>query len=405
MFDVTMGAYHGAEVCELVGLYVLQKMRTKFPQIDFGLYRDDGLGAHRRMSGPALERLKKDIIQFFKSLKLDITIETNLRHVDFLDVTFNLAEETFEPYRKPNSTTLFVNAKSNHPPTVLKQLPKGVESRLNTISCNKEKFDAAKHTSEKALEDSGYGKCQLQYKEKQDDEEAEDENAQQQAEKKRRKRKIIWYNPPFNKALKTDIGAQFLKLIDTHFKKRHPLHKLFNRNTVKIGYSCTMNMRAVIQNHNNKIINQRVEEAEDECNCQKRACPLNGKCQSTKCVVYRGEVIGQDGKVNKYIGCTEGDFKTRAQGHIQSFTTASKKTATELAKFVWDNGLQPEPVVKYDIMKKCVPYAPGKKMCDLCGSEKLEISKVYHDKCYINKRNEIAQMCLHRKKHMLAAVK
>ena len=63
-------------------------------------YRDDGLEAHRRMSGPALERLKKEIIHFFKSLKLDITIETNLRHVDFLDVTFNLTEETFEPYHE-----------------------------------------------------------------------------------------------------------------------------------------------------------------------------------------------------------------------------------------------------------------------------------------------------------------
>ena len=112
----------------------------------------------------------------------------------------------------------------------------------------------------------------------------------------------------------------------------------------------------------------------------------------------------QDGSTKKYIGCTEGDFKTRAQGHIQSFTTASKKNATELAKFVWENNLQPEPTIKYDIIKNIVPYEPGKRMCDLCNSEKLEISKVFNDRQYINKRDEIAQKCLHRKKHMLSAV-
>ena len=290
---------------------------------------------------------------------------------------------------------------------MIQQLPKSVESRLNGISCNKAKFDAAKPTYEKALKDSGYGNIKLEFKESSEGEESSESTQNRQAEKetrKRRKRKIIWYNPPFNKSLKGDLGAQFLKLIDKHFKKRHPLHKLFNRNTVKIGYSCTMNMRAIIQNHNNKILKQKQPEVQDKCNCRKRACPLDGKCQSTECVIYKAEVKGQDGNVKCYIGCTEGDFKTRAQGHIQSFTTESKRNATELAKFVWDNNLQPEPDVKYSIIKKANPYQPGKKSCDLCNSEKLEIAKVFNDSSYLNRRNEIAQQCPHRKKHMLSAV-
>ena len=351
-----------------------------------------------------MERLKKEIIQFFKSIKLEITIDTNLRHVDFLDVTFDLVEETFEPSTKSNSTTLFVNARSNHPPTVIKQLPKGIEKRLNTISCSKEKFEAAKQISEKALEESGYGKIKLEYAEKDIGEAAQEEIARQQAAKKKRKRKIIWFNPPFNKSLNMDLGAQFLKLIKVHFKKNHKLRKIFNRNTVKIGYSCTANMGAIIQSHNSKILNHREEEAVDKCNCTKRSCPLNGKCLSTKCVVYRAEVTVPDGSTKKYIGCTEGDFKTRAQGHVQSFTTASKKNATELAKFVWENNIQPEPAIKYDILKSTVPYKPGNRMCQLCNSEKLELSKVFNDSQYINKRDEIAQRCPHRKKHMLSAV-
>ena len=49
LFDVTMGAPDGAEICELVGLFLLDKVRTDFPDLSFGLYRDDGLAVHRRI--------------------------------------------------------------------------------------------------------------------------------------------------------------------------------------------------------------------------------------------------------------------------------------------------------------------------------------------------------------------
>ena len=43
-FDVTMGAWDGAEIAELVGLYLLHQMSTNvFKANEFGLYRDDGL--------------------------------------------------------------------------------------------------------------------------------------------------------------------------------------------------------------------------------------------------------------------------------------------------------------------------------------------------------------------------
>ena len=42
MFDVTMGSYDGAETCELIGLYMLSLIGSKFRN-QVGLYRDDGL--------------------------------------------------------------------------------------------------------------------------------------------------------------------------------------------------------------------------------------------------------------------------------------------------------------------------------------------------------------------------
>ena len=41
-FDVTMGSYDGAELCELVGLYLLDLLAKEFDKKYFG--RDDGLG-------------------------------------------------------------------------------------------------------------------------------------------------------------------------------------------------------------------------------------------------------------------------------------------------------------------------------------------------------------------------
>ena len=65
-----------------------------------------------------------------------ITIETNKKIVDYLDVTPNLATGTFQPYRKPNSTPLYVDVRSCHPPQVLRQIPIGINKRLQRISCN-----------------------------------------------------------------------------------------------------------------------------------------------------------------------------------------------------------------------------------------------------------------------------
>ena len=55
-FDVTMGAWDGAECCELVGLYMLD--RLKILGLNIGLYRDDGLGVCNS-TNRQLENIKK----------------------------------------------------------------------------------------------------------------------------------------------------------------------------------------------------------------------------------------------------------------------------------------------------------------------------------------------------------
>ena len=81
-----MGCLDRAKVCELTGTYLLHQLIDIIPKEDLGLYRDDGLGTVNNLSGPEKERIKKQIVRIFKINGLNITIKTNLKTADFLDV-------------------------------------------------------------------------------------------------------------------------------------------------------------------------------------------------------------------------------------------------------------------------------------------------------------------------------
>ena len=155
-FDVPMGCYDGAEVYEIVGCFMLNELSSFIKKDLAGLYRDDGLGILKNLSGPDIERKRKEIIKVFKNCGLNITIKTNLTSVDFLDVRFNLKDNTYEPYRKPSSDTVYINKQSNHPPNIIRDIPKAISKRLSDISCNKSMFDKTVHVYEKALKNSGF---------------------------------------------------------------------------------------------------------------------------------------------------------------------------------------------------------------------------------------------------------
>ena len=78
-FDVPMGCFDGAEICELVGSFILNQLRSVLDKNDIGLYWDDGLGIFCGISKPMIERKKKLIVQTFKQRGLAITIECNLK--------------------------------------------------------------------------------------------------------------------------------------------------------------------------------------------------------------------------------------------------------------------------------------------------------------------------------------
>ena len=85
---------------------------------------DDGLMIQEYINGQQIDQLRKKIIKIFKETGFKTDIETNLKIVNFLDMTFNLINDSYKPYKKPNETLLYINKNSNHPPQIIKKVPK-----------------------------------------------------------------------------------------------------------------------------------------------------------------------------------------------------------------------------------------------------------------------------------------
>ena len=65
MFDVAMGSYDGAEICELVGLFILHRLNAAYSNGNIGLYRDDGLAVFKSTNARALDKNKKRFFKMF----------------------------------------------------------------------------------------------------------------------------------------------------------------------------------------------------------------------------------------------------------------------------------------------------------------------------------------------------
>ena len=73
-------------------------------------------------------------VKYFKAV--EVIIEKNLQTTDFLDVTFNLKNGKYYPFRKPNNDPLYINAFSNHPKNIIKEIRNMIGERISEISCD-----------------------------------------------------------------------------------------------------------------------------------------------------------------------------------------------------------------------------------------------------------------------------
>ena len=202
-FDVPMGAYDSAEVCDLVGLYLLTLIRH-LPVVS-GIYRDDAL-CLSNLSPSDTDDIKKQIQRIYSEQGLKIKINANKKVTNFLDLTLDLQTGQYKTFRKENNTPIYVHAQSNHPPSVKQNIPLAVNRRLNILSSDEQMFNQVVAPYQVALDNAGYSH-KLKY-EKLDIHKMNKKT--QKKNKKQRKRRIFWFNPPYDMAVKTKIGKKFL---------------------------------------------------------------------------------------------------------------------------------------------------------------------------------------------------
>ena len=130
------------------------------------------------------------------------------------------------------------------------------------------------------------------------------------------------------------MAQRFLRLLNKHIPKTSRLHIIFNRNSVKVCYSCMPNVKSIISNHNRRVLKSNTTSFNQKtCNCHvKNECPLLGKCL-TKSLVYNAEITTTDTHESKnYVGVTAGPFKERFNNHKKSLNPMYENK-TELSNF------------------------------------------------------------------------
>ena len=137
----------------------------------------------RNVNGQQIDRMHKNIIKTFKDIGFAIDVETNLKIVAFLDITFNLNNGTCRPYKKPNDLLLHINKSSNHPLQIINQMPKIISECLSRNSSNEQVFNSSKFQYEKALRDSAYTDFKLKFN-----------KTSNNHTKRNQQHNIIWFN-------------------------------------------------------------------------------------------------------------------------------------------------------------------------------------------------------------------
>ena len=111
---------------------------------------------------------------------------------------------------------------------------------------------------------------------------------------RKKARRLTWYNPPWNSSAQINLGKKFLNIVDKCFPRNHPVHKIFNRRTPKLSYSCMPNTKSIIASHKKTVLSDctstSAAEPVKERNCrEKDQCPLEGQCLLNN-IVYQATV-------------------------------------------------------------------------------------------------------------------
>ena len=152
----------------------------------------------------------------------------------------------------PVATSLYINVHSNHAPKTMKTLLDSLWKRMNRILSYEAPFDNAAPSYNNILSASGYKENLVHHTDL--------------PPSNRVTWRKIWFNPSHSVNVETKIG------------KTHKFQKIFNKNNVKVSYSCLPNFANMIKPHN-RILSEKTAQGQPKCNCwQKNTCIPEGNC-------------------------------------------------------------------------------------------------------------------------------
>ena len=153
------------------------------------------------------------------------------------------------------------------------------------------------------------------------------------------------------------------------------MSKIFNKNTIKLSYSCCRNISSKISSNNRRIINP--PPTNYGCNCRNRStCPLDNKCL-TPSIVYRANVSALNRPDKKYFRISETPFKDHYNNHMRDFRHKECVNSMELSKYIWKLCLNISgeiPSITWNVMS-VVNCHPREGISRLCLTEKLWLLK------------------------------
>ena len=393
-FDITMGAYDGAECCDLVGLFLLSKL-AHLP-IKVGAYRDDFLSVCS-LAPFQVEKVKQQVAEVFQQHGLKVKVKANARVCNFLDITLDLSNEVHSPYSKPGTHLEYVHVQSNHPRHVTKHAVSETGKRLSLLSSTEEIFNAAKGPFEEALKRAGHKELL-----------AFQPAARPNQSAKRRRRQRFWFNPPYCSSMSTKLGQDFLKLLDECFPVGHVLRRTFNRHTVQLSYRTMPSLSKIIAANNTKVLSEdkRFEQQlprNSNCNCRggTESCPMEGARCKDASIMY-GATVVEPGKPDAtYAGISAPSWKIRYGNHTASFRHTGKRINSSLAGYIWrlkDEGRN--FTISWKTLATLPSYNPSTNSCRLCLTEKYTIMH-QPELATINQRDEFFTACRHKEAKLL----
>ena len=202
-------------------------------------------------------------------------------------------------------------------------------------------------------------------------------------------------NVTYSKSVKTIIGRMFIKLISKYFPPYHKFVKIFNKNTIKLSYSCMPSIK-----YSTKIFQPKFTEPQKLSKyLVKEDCPMNGLCL-TSSTLYQHTIKCSDSKYKqkRFKEICKTTFKKRYASQKKSFSFFKLKNQTILSiEYGILKQKQQAPRLTWEIKGQYKAYNPTLKKCNLCLNEKLAIMD-NPEKNLLNKRSEVIYQCCHQSK-------